>query len=165
MQLNVDTWANVSCANVSCVFMCQRALYAFVPTGLACLHAQVSFVLMCSHTSMPCMLICSCANMFCVLLCPCTNLLLVLTCLMYQHASHAYPLVCQHGLWAHVLMCQHSLSHFFSISLSLLLKLYALLVRFKSVINIFPQQIEFIYNPSLLIICRLKKWEYRWVAC
>ena len=76
----------MSCANVSCVLMCQRALYAFVPTGLACLHAQVSFVLMCSHTSMPCMLICSCANMFCVLLYPFTNLLLVLTCLMCQHA-------------------------------------------------------------------------------
>ena len=66
-----------------------------------------------------------------------------------------------------MITCQHALPpqkvlliSLFSVSLPLLLKLYTLLLRFKSLINISAQEREFIYNPSLLIICRLEKREY-----
>ena len=50
----------------------------------------------------------------------------------------------------------------YSVFLSFLLKLYTLLVRFNSLIIVFPQKREFfIYKPNLLIICMLEKREYR----
>ena len=83
--------------------------------------------------------------------------------LMCQRALRAYVLMCQRdlrthvstwleslasdGLCDHVITCQHALPSqlvilmpFFSVSLSLLLKLYTLLVRFfESLIDVFSQ--------------------------
>ena len=84
--------------------------------------------------------------------------------LTYQRAMCAYvPRANMPCALAHVLVCfcAHVLMLLFSVSLPLLLKLYPLLVRFKRLITVFPQYREFIYKPSLLIICRLEKREYR----
>ena len=84
----------------------------------------------------------------------------VLTC---QRALHAYVPTCLAFLRAHVPTCFACsranvlvLTSLLSVSLPLLLKLHRLLIRFKSLITVFPQQREFIYQPSLLIMCRLK---------
>ena len=80
--------------------------------------AKVPCVLTCSRANVPCVFTCSRANVPCVLTCSRANVPCVLTC------SRTNVLV---------------LMPLFSVSLPLLLKLYTLLVRFKSLITVFPQ--------------------------
>ena len=106
-----------------------------------------------------------------VLTCQCTLRAYIVTChnalhgdmLMCEHALYAYVLTCQRALYAYILTCQYALHadmlkcqllmFFFPVSVPLLLKLYT----FDSLISVFPQGGEFIYNPSLMIICRFKR--------
>ena len=113
-----------SCVNVPCVFTCSRANMlcvlsysrANVPWVLMWLEGQHSGVLIYSRVNVPCELKCTYTNMPWV---PCLIRL-------------AWPS-------DHLTTCfAFSVSSFdvtFSISLQLLLKLYTLLVRFKSLIN------------------------------
>ena len=58
------------------VFAYQRALRAYVPTCLACLHGHVPSCLACSRANVPCVLMCltcSRAKMPCVLTCSCVS--------------------------------------------------------------------------------------------
>ena len=137
---NVPMCLTCSCANMPCMLTCSRANVLCMVTFL---RAHVPFVLtyQCAlHTYMltchvPCMLMCSCASA-----CLCIHVLCMLSC------SRTNMLV---------------LMPLFSVSLPLLLKFYTLLVRLTSFITAFPQQCEFIYKPSLLILCRLENREYR----
>ena len=63
-----------------------------------------------------------------------------------QCILRVFVLTCQHGLRDHVIAWQHALPPQevvlmppFSVSLQLLLELYTLLIRFRSLINVFPQ--------------------------
>ena len=114
------------------VLTCLASLHSHMPTCLAYLRAQM----------------------------PTCKLLLHTHVLTYQDALHAYAymLMCQRALCDYVLTFQRvSFNATFSVSLSLILKLYTLLVRFKSWITAFPQWHELTYKPSLLIIWRIAK--------
>ena len=72
--------------------------------------------------------------------CSRANVPYVLTC---SRAKVPCELTCSHANVLFVLMCSRAnvlvLMPLFSVSLPLLLKLYTLLVRFKSLITVFPQ--------------------------
>ena len=122
------------------VLTCQRALCAYVLTCQRALRGNVPYVLKFSRV----------------------NVSWVLTCLTCQHALRTYVLTCQRVLRAYLLMCQHTLNPLFgtvcvttwspasklvliplfSVSLPLLLRFYTRLVKFKSLINVFPQYIN-----------------------
>ena len=128
-----------------CVLTCSREN---VPCVLTCPGANVPGVFMCSHANVPCVLTSSRANVPYMLTC--------------SRALPAYVLRCRRVLCAYLLTCQGAnfdatVIQFHS---HCLLKLYTLLVRFKSLITVFPQYREVIYKLSLLIICRLEKREY-----
>ena len=100
------------------VFTCWRALRAYV---LTCQRALRAYVLMCQrvlHAYVPCVLTCSRVNMPCARTCSRDNVPWLLTC------SSSNVLV---------------FMPLFSVSLPLLLKLNTLLVRFKSLIIVFPR--------------------------
>ena len=151
------------------VLLCQRALLAYlrvhVPTCLVCLgaHVQTCFAwsrshvpmfLECLHVSrvnVPCVLIDSCVNVPCELTCSRANMpwVLYLTWL-------AWP--CDH-LPTCLASSVTSLIPLFLVSLQLLLIMPTVGKIWE--FNDFPQQREFIYNPNLLIIYRLRKREYK----
>ena len=118
------------CQKLAHVPTCLACLRDLVSTYLACLRAHVPTCFACSHAQVPtCLeyLRVSRVNMPCMLMWLVSSRAQVLTCLEY---------LVSHGLRAHVIICQHPLP-----SLLLLLKLCALLVRYK----------------ILSIICRFKK--------
>ena len=113
-----------------CIALIQRSL-------LNC----VTYVLKtCSRANVPCVLTCSRANLPYVLMCLASLPAHVLTCLARLCVLRPYLLTCQRVLRAYVLMWQRASfdATIFS-SLPLLLKLYTLLVRFKSLVIVFPQ--------------------------
>ena len=108
------------------VLTCQRALVTY---GLACQWPCVFYVLTCQRVLRPHVLTCQHA--------------LRVYVLKFQRALRAYVLTCQRDLRAYVLTCSRTnvlvLMLLFSVSLPLLLKMYTLLIRFKSLIIVFPQ--------------------------
>ena len=135
----------IPCQRALCAYVptCLRALCAYVLTCQRALRGYVLTCLVCLRAHVPTCFACSRTHMPCVLTCSCANAPCALTC------SRGNVLV---------------FMPVFSVSLPLLLKLYRLLVRFKSLITAFAQWREFIYKPSLLITCRLERREYRWDA-
>ena len=162
MPCVLKTWSR---ASVPYVLRCQPALRAHVPRRCQpALRVYVLTCLACSRANVPCVLTCSralCTDVsvptcFALLSCSRASVHWVLTCLSCQYALRGYVLTSQHCVWAHTLTCQHVLSPLphmaclttlspvnmilistFSIPLPLL-KLYTLLLRFKSLTNLFP---------------------------
>ena len=135
--------------------MGQLFLRAHVPACLACLcdhvHANVNWVLAClmSHHALcgyvphvSSCLACLGTDMSRYLASSRVDFPRCFECLAFQ------------GLRDYVVIYQHALPAF-SVSLPFLLNLYTLLIRFENLIKVFPQELEFIFNPRLLIIFRL----------
>ena len=138
-RTHVPTCLAYSCAHVSTCLACLRA---HVPTCYACLRPQVATWFACSRAHvqrcidclrtsrviMPCVLMYSCANVACKL--------------TWLRANRSWVPCLIRLAWPRDHLLTFSVSSFdatFSVSLPLLLKLCTLFVRFKSLINVFPQ--------------------------
>ena len=134
LRTHVSTCLACLRGNVSCRLACSRANALSI---LTCSRAIVSCVLTCSSASMPCALLCSLVNVFCVLSCSRASVSWVLTCLTCCYAVSSLPhMACVIRItYRHALV----LMPHFSVSLPLMLKLYTLLVKFNSLINVFPR--------------------------
>ena len=109
-------------------------LFYFIQSLLNCVPCVLKT---CSRTKAPYILTCLRANMSCVFTCPRVNVSCVLTC---PRANVPCVLTCSRANVHFVLTCQSaSFNVTISVSLPLLLKLHILLIRFKSLITVFPQ--------------------------
>ena len=129
---------------------------------LTCQRAVSAYVYM--SQSVLCTFTCSHTNMLCVLSCSRGNVPWVYWYLTCNHVCHAYDsrvnVACELTCSRANILCIPSLTRlawlrdhlptcfpssvsifkaFFSVSLPLLFKLYTLLIKFKSLINVFPQ--------------------------
>ena len=118
------------------------------PCLLTCSRANVPCVLTCSRDNVHCMFQRLRANMSCVLTCSTVNVSFILTC---SGANVPCVLAFQRALHTHVLMCLTCPRA--------QVPTYLQQCEFMNVK--FSQQREFIYNPNLVIMCRLKKRKHQ----
>ena len=151
---------------------CQRALRAYRLTSQRALRA---YMLTYQRASRAYVITCQSALRAYVVTCQRAYVPTFLACLRAYclRALRPYVFTCQRVFRAYVFMCQRvsfgaTIFSFTAVSAEVVhtvskvqLFNYSRIQLVKSSIIVFPQYREFIYKPSLLIICRLDKREYR----